>query len=224
MKISRLIISGLVKLLSGIALIGLLLFLPAGTWLYWQAWLLITLLFVPMTCMGIWLLISMPDLLAKRLNNKEKEQTQKHVVALSGLMFIGGFVVCGLDHRFAWSNVPIWLTIIASVVFLVGYALYAEVLRENAYLSRTIEVQENQQLIDTGLYGIVRHPMYTATLLMFLSMPVVLGSAWALIIFAIYPILIIRRIYNEEQVLTAGLSGYTDYQQRVRWRLVPGLW
>ena len=224
MKISRLIISGLVKLLSGIALIGLLLFLPAGTWLYWQAWLLITLLFVPMTCMGIWLLISMPDLLAKRLNNKEKEQTQKHVVALSGLMFIGGFVVCGLDHRFAWSNVPIWLTIIASVVFLVGYALYAEVLRENAYLSRTIEVQENQQLIDTGLYGIVRHPMYTATLLMFLSMPVVLGSAWALIIFAIYPILIIRRIYNEEQVLAAGLSGYTDYQQRVRWRLVPGLW
>jgi protein-S-isoprenylcysteine O-methyltransferase Ste14 len=139
-------------------------------------------------------------------------------------MFIGGFVVCGLDHRFAWSNVPIWLTIIASVVFLVGYALYAEVLRENAYLSRTIEVQENQQLIDTGLYGIVRHPMYTATLLMFLSMPVVLGSAWALIIFAIYPILIIRRIYNEEQVLAAGLSGYTDYQQRVRWRLVPGLW
>ena len=224
MKISRLIISGLVKLLSGIILIGLLLFWPAGTWLYWQAWLLITLLFVPMTCMGIWLLISMPDLLAKRLNNKEKEQTQKHVVALSGLMFIGGFVVCGLDHRFAWSNVPIWLTIIASVVFLVGYALYAEVLRENAYLSRTIEVQENQQLIDTGLYGIVRHPMYTATLLMFLSMPVVLGSAWALIIFAIYPILIIRRIYNEEQVLAAGLSGYTDYQQRVRWRLVPGLW
>ena len=224
MKKSRLIISGLVKLLSGIALIGLLLFLPAGTWQYWQAWLLITLLFVPMTCMGIWLLISMPDLLAKRLNNKEKEQTQKHVVALSGLMFIGGFVVCGLDHRFAWSNVPIWLTIIASVVFLVGYALYAEVLRENAYLSRTIEVQENQQLIDTGLYGIVRHPMYTATLLMFLSMPVVLGSAWALIIFAIYPILIIRRIYNEEQVLAAGLSGYTDYQQRVRWRLIPGIW
>ena len=224
MKISRLIISGLVKLLSGIILIGLLLFWPAGTWLYWQAWLLITLLFVPMTCTGIWLLISMPDLLAKRLNNKEKEQTQKHVVALSGLMFIGGFVVCGLDHRFAWSNVPIWLTIIASVVFLVGYALYAEVLRENAYLSRTIEVQENQQLIDTGLYGIVRHPMYTATLLMFLSMPVVLGSARALIIFAIYPILIIRRIYNEEQVLAAGLSGYTDYQQRVRWRLVPGLW
>ena len=224
MKKSRLIISGLVKLLSGIALIGLLLFLPAGTWQYWQAWLLITLLFVPMTCMGIWLLISMPDLLAKRLNNKEKEQTQKHVVALSGLMFIGGFVVCGLDHRFAWSNVPIWLTIIASVVFLVGYALYAEVLRENAYLSRTIEVQENQQLIDTGLYGIVRHPMYTATGLMFLSMPVVLGSAWALIIFAIYPILIIRRIYNEEQVLAAGLSGYTDYQQRVRWRLIPGIW
>ena len=174
--------------------------------------------------MGIWLLISMPDLLAKRLNNKEKEQTQKHVVALSGLMFIGGFVFCGLNHRFAWSCLPLWANVIASVVFLIGYALYAEVLRENAYLSRTIEVQENQQLIDTGLYGIVRHPMYTATLLMFLSMPIVLGSAWALLVFGVYPVLIIRRIHNEEQVLAAGLPGYTDYQKRVRWRLIPGIW
>ena len=162
--------------------------------------------------------------LAKRLNNKEKEQTQKHVVALSGLMFIGGFVVCGLNHRFLWYSLPLWASVIASVVFLIGYALYAEVLRENAYLSRTIEVQENQQLIDTGLYGIVRHPMYTATLLMFLSMPIVLGSAWALLVFGVYPVLIIRRIHNEEQVLAAGLPGYTDYQQRVRWRLIPGIW
>ena len=206
------------------ALIGVLLFWPAGTWHYWQAWLLLALLFVPMTYMGVWLLIYMPDLLAKRLNNKEKEQTQKHVVALSGLMFIGGFVLCGLDHRFAWSSLPLWASVIASVVFLIGYALYAEVLRENAYLSRTIEVQENQQLIDTGLYGIVRHPMYTATLLMFLSMPIVLGSAWALLVFGVYPVLIIRRIHNEEQVLAAGLPGYTDYQQRVRWRLIPGIW
>ena len=166
----------------------------------------------------------MPELLAKRLNNKEKEQTQKHVVALSGLMFIGGFVLCGLDYRFAWSSMPLWATIVASVVFLIGYVLYAEVLRENAYLSRTVEVQENQQLIDTGLYGIVRHPMYTATLLMFLSMPIVLGSAWALLVFGVYPVLIIRRINNEEQVLAAGLPGYIDYQQRVRWRLVPGIW
>ena len=223
-KTSHLIISGLCKLLCGIALIGLLLFWPAGTWHYWQAWLLLALLFVPMICMGIWLLISMPELLAKRLNNKEKEQTQKHVVALSGLMFIGGFVLCGLNHRLAWYSLPLWASIIASVIFLVGYALYAEVLRENAYLSRTIEVQENQQLIDTGLYGIVRHPMYTATLLMFLSMPIVLGSAWALLVFGVYPVLIIRRILNEEQVLAAGLPGYIDYQQRVRWRLIPGIW
>ena len=224
MKTSQLIISGLCKLLCGIALIGLLLFWPAGTWHYWQAWLLLALLFVPMICMGVWMLISMPELLAKRLNNKEKEQTQKHVVALSGLMFIGGFVLCGLSHRFAWSSFPLWASVIASVVFLIGYALYAEVLRKNAYLSRTIEVQENQQLIDTGLYGIVRHPMYTATLLMFLLMPIVLGSAWALLVFGVYPVLIIRRINNEEQVLAAGLPGYADYQQRVRWRLIPGIW
>ena len=139
-------------------------------------------------------------------------------------MFVGGFVMCGLNHRLAWYSLPLWASVIASVVFLIGYALYAEVLRENAYLSRTIEVQENQQLIDTGLYGIVRHPMYTATLLMFLSMPIVLGSAWALLVFGVYPVLIIRRILNEEQVLAAGLPGYADYQQRVRWRLIPGIW
>ena len=224
MKKGQLIISGLCKLLCGIAMIGLLLFLPAGTWHYWQAWLFIVLLFVPMLSMGIWLLISTPELLAKRLNNKEKEQTQKHVVALSGLMFIVGFVVCGLNHRFAWDSLPSWVSILGSVTFLIGYALYAEVLRENAYLSRTIEVQENQQLIDTGLYGIVRHPMYTATLLMFLSMPIVLGSTWALLVFGVYPVLIIRRIYNEEKILAAGLPGYTEYQQRVRWRLIPGIW
>jgi protein-S-isoprenylcysteine O-methyltransferase Ste14 len=176
MNTPRLIINALCKMLCGLGLLALLLFLPVGTWHYWQAWLFIVLLFIPMTGMGIWLLISSPELLDKRLNNKEKEQTKRHVVALSGLMFVGGFIVCGLDHRFAWSSMPLWVTILAAVIFLVGYAMYAEILRENAYLSRTIEVQDNQELIDTGLYGIIRHPMYTATLLMFLAMPIVLGS------------------------------------------------
>lgn len=224
MNKNQLIINALCKMLGGLGLLALLLFLPAGTWHYWQAWLFIALLFIPMTGMGIWMLISSPELLAKRLNNKETEQTQRHVVALSGLMFVGGFIVCGLDHRFAWSSMPLWVVVIAAVIFLVGYAMYAEVLRENAYLSRTIEVQENQQLIDTGLYSVIRHPMYTATLLMFLAMPVVLGSWWALLLFAFYPILIITRIRNEEQVLAAGLNGYTEYQKRVRWRLIPFVW
>ena len=220
----QLIFSALSKLVVGMGVIGLLLFLPAGSWHYWHAWLLIALLFIPMMCMGIWLLLSSPELLSKRLNYKEKEQTQKRVVALSGLMFIGGFLLCGFDYRFAWSQVPVWVVATASVFFLIGYILYAEVLRENAYLSRTIEVQDDQQVIDTGLYGIVRHPMYTATLLMFLSMPLILGSWWALALFAIYPLLIIKRIRNEEQVLTSGLEGYADYQQRVRWRLIPWVW
>lgn len=220
----QLIFSALSKLVVGLGIIGLLLFLPASSWHYWHAWLLIALLFIPMMCMGIWLLLSSPELLSKRLNNKEKEQTQKHVVALSGLMFIGGFLLCGFDYRFAWSQVPVWVVATASVFFLIGYILYAEVLRENAYLSRTIEVQDDQQLIDTGLYGMVRHPMYTATLLMFLSMPLILGSWWALALFAIYPLLIIKRIRNEEQVLASGLEGYADYQQRVRWRLIPWVW
>ena len=202
---NTLLLSALCKLFLGIGMIALLLFLPAGTWQYWQAWIFIVLLFIPMLGVGIWLLITSPELLAKRLNNKEKEQKQKHVVALSGLMFVGGFVLCGLDYRFAWSQLPWWIVVIAAVVFLIGYAMYAEVLRENTYLSRTIEVQENQQLIDTGLYGIVRHPMYTATLLMFLSMPLILGSWLALLIVALYPALIIKRIHNEEQVLAMGL-------------------
>ena len=212
------------KLVMGFLLITLLLFLPAGTWHFAQAWLFLALLFIPMTIMGIWLYIFQPNLLAKRLNNKEKEQQQKSVVALSGLMFIAGFVLCGIDYRFAWSTVPLWLTIVASILFLLGYGMYAEVMRENAYLSRTIEVQEGQQLIDTGLYGIVRHPMYTATILMFTSIPLILGSFWSLIIFAIYPLLMVLRIKNEEQVLAAGLKGYTDYQKCVKWRLLPFVW
>ena len=221
---SKLLISGLIKLLCGLGMIAAMLFLPAGTWNYPYAWLFIILLFVPMTIMGIWLFILHPELLAKRLDNKEKEKAQKSVVAMSGLMFVGGFVLCGLDYRFEWTVMPLWLTIVTSVLFLIGYMLYAEVMRENAYLSRTVEVQEGQKLIDTGLYGIVRHPMYTATILMFVSMPVVLGSLWALLVFSIYPVLMVVRIKNEEKVLTDGLKGYTEYQKRVRWRLLPGVW
>jgi protein-S-isoprenylcysteine O-methyltransferase Ste14 len=211
-------------LLAGLGIILLLLFPVAGTWQYWQAWLFVALLFVPMTFMGVWLYIYQPQLLSKRLNNKEKQQQQKHVVALSGLMFIGGFLVCGLDCRYAWSEVPIWCIVVAAVGFLIGYALYAQVMRENAYLSRVVEVQEGQQLIDTGLYGVIRHPMYTATILMYLAIPVVLGSWWALIVFGLYPVLIVMRIHNEEEVIAVGLEGYTDYQNRVRWRLIPYIW
>lgn len=219
-----LLVNALCKLVVGLGMIALLLFLPAGTWYYWQAWLFIALLFVPMTFLGIWLFCKEPALLLKRLNNKEQQREQKEVVALSGVMFIAGFILCGLDVRFAWSSIPMWLIVCASVLFLLGYAMYAEVMRENAYLSRTIEVQEGQQLIDTGLYAIVRHPMYLATLLMYLAMPIVLGSTWALLVFAVYPMLIIKRIRNEEEVLAAGLPGYIDYQQRVRYRIIPWIW
>ena len=224
MNKTQLIINALSKLIVGLGMIALLLFVPAGTWHYWHAWLLLALLFIPMICLGIGMLFFSPQLLSKRLNNKEKERTQKHVVVFSGLMFLGGFILCGLDHRFAWSQVPFWVVITASMQFLIGYVIYAEVLRENAYLSRTVEVQDNQQLIDTGLYSIVRHPMYTATLLMFLSMPLILGSWWALLLFACYPWLIIKRIQNEEQVLVSGLKGYADYKKQVRWRLIPWVW
>ena len=224
MNKTQLIINTLSKLIVGLGMIALLLFVPAGTWHYWHAWLLLALLFIPMICLGIGMLFFSPQLLSKRLNNKEKERTQKHVVVFSGLMFLGGFILCGLDHRFAWSQVPFWVVITASMLFLIGYVIYAEVLRENAYLSRTVEVQDNQQLIDTGLYSIVRHPMYTATLLMFLSMPLILGSWWALLLFACYPWLIIKRIQNEEQVLVSGLKGYANYKKQVRWRLIPWVW
>ena len=197
----RLTIQALTKLLLGIGIIGLLLFLPAGTWQYGNAWLFVSLLFIPMLGVGIWLLIRHPHLLMKRLNHKEEEKEQKRVVGLSGIMFIVGFLVCGFDFRYGWSHLPIGIVIGASILFLLSYALYAEVMRENAYLSRTIEIQDNQKLIDTGLYRIVRHPMYTVTIVMFLTMPLILGSAWGLLVFAIYPILIVLRIRNEEQIL-----------------------
>lgn len=220
----KLLLHAIIKLLSGLVIIASLLFLPAGTWCYIHAWLFLALLFVPMTIIGIWLYLSHPNLLAKRLGNKEREQQQKNVVALSGLMFISGFVLCALDYRFGWSSVPVWLVVVASVIFLLGYGMYAEVMRENAYLSRTIEVQEGQQLIDTGLYAVVRHPMYTATIFMFMSIPLVLGSFGAFPVFAVYPILMVFRIQDEERVLAQGLARYPEYQQRVKWRLLPFVW
>ena len=220
----KLLLSGLTKLIFGIVLIALLLFLPAWTFNYFGAWLLLGVLFLPMLIMGAVMLIKAPDLLEKRLNNKEKEATQKGVVALSGLMFLVGFVLSALDFRFGWSYVPMWLTIAAAVIFLAGYGLYAEVMRENAYLSRTVEVQEGQKVIDTGLYGIVRHPMYLATLLMFLPIPLILQSLWGLIPMALYPVVIVIRILNEEKVLTKDLRGYKEYKKKVKYRLIPFIW
>ena len=220
----KLILNALVKLVCGIALLGALLFLPAWTLAYPGAWLLLGLLFVPMTAMGIVMALKSPALLKKRLNNKEKEAAQRGVVAISGVMFLGGFIVSALDFRFGWSTVPAWVTVVASVLFLGGYAMYAEVLRENAYLSRTVEVQENQTVISTGLYGVVRHPMYLATLLMFLPIPLILGSYWGLVPMLLYPVILVIRILNEEQVLTEGLEGYAEYKTKVRYRLIPFVW
>jgi len=223
MKI-KLMLSALTKYVMGILMIGLLLFLPAGTLGYWNAWLFMGLLFVPMFVLGVVLLLKAPDLLAKRLQSKEKEAQQKLVVLGSLLMFVGGFVAAALDFRFQWTRLPDIVVIIASVILLVSYGLYAEVMRENAYLSRTIEVQENQKVIDTGLYGIVRHPMYFTTTLLFLSIPLVLGSGIAFVIFLPYPFLLVKRIRNEEEVLQKGLKGYTEYKKKVKYRMIPFLW
>ena len=220
----KLLLNGLTKLIFGIVLIGLLLFLPAWTFEYFGAWIFMGVLLIPVMIMGVVLFIKAPALLEKRLQNKEKETTQKGVIALSGLMFIGGFVLSALDFRFGWSYVPLWLTITAAVIFLAGYGMYAEVMRENAYLSRAVEVQEGQKVVDTGLYGVVRHPMYLATLLMFLPMPLILQSFWGLIPFAIYPFAIVARILNEEKVLISGLEGYEEYKNKVKYRLIPFIW
>ena len=220
----KIMIHALTKFLIGLFLVGALLFLPAWTLRYPGAWLFLGVLFIPMLIMGIVLLVKSPELLEKRLNDKEQEKTQKGVVALSGLMFPVGFIVSALDFRFGWSDVPLWLVLTSSALFLIGYGMYAEVMRENAYLSRTVEVQENQAVISTGLYGIVRHPMYLATLLMFLPMALILGSFWGLIPFAMYPVIIVIRILNEEKVLTEGLDGYAEYKTKVKYRLIPFVW
>ena len=201
-----------------------MLFWPAGGFDYLNGWLFCGLLFVPILILGAVLFVKSPDLLRKRLDSREKEKTQQGVIAWSGLFFFVGFVLAGLDHRFGWSHVPTWLVITAAAILLISYALYAEVMRENAYLSRKVEVQEGQHVVDTGLYGIVRHPMYAVTLWLFLSIPLVLGSWYALICFAVYPILIVVRLLNEEKVLTEGLEGYAEYKKKVRYRLIPFIW
>lgn len=220
----NLFLQAISKFLAGVLLVGLLIFLPAGTFCFPAGWLLMGILFVPMFAAGLVMLAKNPRLLQSRLKAKETQREQDLVVKLSGLMFIAGFVVAGLDFRFGWLPLPGWVSWVAAGLFLVAYLLYAEVLRENTFLSRTIEVQENQTVVDTGLYGIVRHPMYSATLLLFLSMPLVLGSVLSFLCFLPHPYLIAKRIKNEEQVLEEGLEGYREYKEKVKYRLIPMIW
>ncbi len=220
----KLFSQALIKFFSGLILVGILLFLPAGTFKYKQAWLLIGILFVPMFIAGLVMNKKSPELLKKRLNAKEEQSEQKEVIALSGLMFLTAFIMAGLSFRFGWLRLPFAVSLIGAVIFLVSYALYAEVLRENAYLSRTIEVQEGQKVVDTGLYGIVRHPMYAVTVFLFLSMPLVLGSLISFFIMLLYIPIIVKRIKNEEEVLKEGLHGYTEYMEKIKYRLVPFIW
>ncbi|MBD5137976.1 MAG: isoprenylcysteine carboxylmethyltransferase family protein [Ruminococcus sp.] len=220
----RLFIQSVTKFLIGVIVIGVLLFLSAGTFHWRNAWLLMGILFIPMFFAGIVMMLKNPELLKKRLNAKEQQSEQQLVIKLSGLMFVIGFVIAGLNFRFKWIILPDCVSWIASGIFLLSYLLYAEVLRENTYLSRTVEVQENQKVIDTGLYGIVRHPMYSVTVILFLSMPLVLGSVISFVIFFAYPVIIAKRIRNEEQVLEADLQGYAEYKKKVRYRLIPFVW
>ena len=224
MSKGKLILEGSMKYLLGLIFVALLLFIPAGTIYYWNGWLFIGLLFIPMFLLGVVLLIKAPDLLEKRLNDKEKEDDQKLVVALSLLMFLAGFILSAVDFRFGWSNVPIIVVILAAVILLVSYGMYAEVMRENQYLSRTVEVFEDQKVVDTGMYGIVRHPMYMTTVLLFLSIPLVLGSWIGFAIFMVYPFLLVKRIKNEEKVLEEGLEGYSEYKKKVKYRMIPFIW
>ena len=220
----KLFLQAIIKYAIGVLIVGSLLFIPANTFEYWNGWLFMGLLFVPMFIAGIVLMIKNPELLKKRLNAKEKENEQKWVLAFSGLMFLSGFIVAGLNYRYSWIVLPNAVTIISLILFIVAYILYAEVLRENTYLSRTIEVQENQKVIDTGLYGIVRHPMYAVTILLFLTIPLILGSLISFLIFLIYPIIIAKRIKNEEAVLERDLKGYAEYKKKVRYKIIPFVW
>ena len=220
----RLFVQAIAKFLAGLIIVAALLFLPAGTFAWRQAWLLLGILFVPMFCAGLVMMAKSPELLRKRLNAKEEQNEQKAVVALSGVMFLAAFVLAGLNFRFRWVVLPDWVSWAAAIVFLAAYGLYAEVMRENEYLSRTIEVQDGQKVVDTGLYGIVRHPMYAATVLLFLAMPLVLGSLLSFIVMLLYLPIIGKRIRNEEQVLEAGLPGYAEYMTSVRFRLFPYIW
>ena len=220
----KLFIEALLKFLLGLILVGLIIFIPANTIKYWNGWLLIGLLFIPMFIAGIVMMVKSPNLLRSRLDAKEKESEQRLVVALSGVMFLIGFIIAGLNYRFNWIQLPNSIVIVASVIFLLSYVIYGEVLRENVFLSRTIEVQKEQKVIDTGLYGIVRHPMYLITLFLFLSMPLILGSLISFLIFLIYPFIIVKRINNEEKVLEKELTGYTEYKKKVKYKLIPFIW
>lgn len=220
----RLYINALMKFVLGIVLIGLLLFLPAWTFNYPSAWLFIGILFIPMFIIGIVLMIKNPKLLEKRLNAKEKEKEQSLVIKLSGLIFVVGFILAALDFRFSWLQLPSLVSYIAVGVFLLAYLMYAEVLRENSYLSRTVEVQKGQKVIDTGFYGIIRHPMYSVTVLLFLSIPLILGSIISFVVFGLYPLIIVKRINNEEKVLELELDGYVEYKQKVKYKLIPFIW
>ena len=221
---TKLFIQAIMKFVLGVILVGVLVFWPAGTLAFYNGWLFMTVLFIPMFGAGIVMMFKNPELLQKRLNAKEKRGEQALVVKLSGLMFLAGFVVAGLNFRFDWYMVPWGVSVGATVVFLIAYLLYAEVLRENTYLSRTIEVQEGQKVIDTGLYGIVRHPMYSVTLFLFLAMPFILGSVYSIVIFLAYPFIIAARIRNEEQLLEQELAGYKEYKQKVKYRMIPFVW
>ena len=220
----KLLFQGLTKVISGLLVMALLIFIPAGSLAYWQGWLLLGILFIPMLVAGFVMMFKCPDLLRKRLNVKEQQKEQKAIILLSGLMFVAAFVVAGLGYRLGWFILPKMVSIVATVVFLLAYLLYAEVMRENAYLSRTVEVQENQKVVDTGLYGFVRHPMYMATLLLFLAMPLVLGSIISFAITLLYIPIINGRMKNEEKVLSEGLKGYKEYLQKVKYRVIPFVW
>ena len=220
----KLFFEAILKFSLGVLLVGLLIFVPAGTINFFNGWLFMLVLFVPMFIAGIVMMIKSPNLLKSRLNAKEKEKEQKKIVAISGLMFLIGFILAGFNYRFNWIELPNVVVIISSIVFLIAYLIYAEVLRENAFLSRTIEVSDNQKVIDTGLYGIVRHPMYLSTIFLFLSMPLILGSLISFIVFLIYPFIIIRRLNNEERILEKELKGYKEYKKKVRYKLIPFIW
>lgn len=221
---TKLFIQAIIKFLFGVVIIGVLLFAPAGSLEYWNGWIFMALLFIPMFIVGIVLIFKNPELLRKRLNAKEKESQQRIVLLVSGLMFLSGFIIAGLNYRYKWIQLPNIIVIVASILFVIAYILYAEVLRENVYLSRTIEVQDNQKVIDTGMYGIVRHPMYGITILLFLTIPLILGSIISFIIFLIYPFIIAKRIENEEMVLEKDLKSYSDYKKRVKYKVVPFIW
>lgn len=220
----KLFVQGITKFLLGIILVGVLLFVPAGTLDYINAWLLMGLLFIPMFIVGILLMIINPDLLKRRLDAKEKEQEQKEVIVLSGLMFITGFIIAGLNYKYNWITLSNTTVVIASILFVISYLLYGEILRENSYLLRTIKVEKDQKVVDTGFYGIIRHPMYAVTIPLFLSMPIILNSPISFIIFLIYPFIIIKRINNEEKVLEKDLKGYKEYQKKVKYKLIPFIW